>query len=141
MTDYPRPSVTVDCVVFKGAEVLLIRRANEPFKGQHALPGGFVNEGETVEQAAARELAEETGLTDIPLRLVGVFSEPGRDPRGWVISIAFLADLGDREVTLRAGDDAAQVEWVRIGDTSLLAFDHESILDRALDQSLTSYRR
>jgi len=129
-------TLAVDVVVFKGADVLLIRRAHEPFKGQHALPGGFVKGDETVEQAAARELAEETGLTDIPLRLVGVFSEPGRDPRGRVVSIAFLANLGDHEVTLRAGDDAASVEWMRIGDTDLLAFDHGEILDKALGQAI-----
>lgn len=132
MKDFPRPSLTVDCVVFRGAEVLLIRRKGEPFAGQLALPGGFVNEGETVEMAATRELYEETGLLNVPKKLIGVFSEPGRDPRGWVVSVAYMADVTDLDVTVRAGDDAASAEWVRIGNADGLAFDHDSILDAAI---------
>lgn len=120
-------ALTTDCVVFskKGA-VVLVRRKNPPFEGQYALPGGFVDEDETVEQACIREAKEETNLDIKNLRLVGVYSSPDRDPRGRTVSAAFLAeaDLSN----LRAGDDAAEVELVENWQEAELAFDHSEIL-------------
>jgi len=122
------PALTVDCAIFdRESRVLLIRRGNEPFKGAYALPGGFVDVGETVEDACRRELREETGIEVGELRLVGVYSDPKRDPRGHTVSVAFLAQAPDR-MTPRAGDDAAAVEWVENWRDSTLAFDHAKIL-------------
>lgn len=134
MTDHPRPAMTVDIVARHAGRLLLIQRANDPFAGRWALPGGFVDEGETVEAAAVRELREETGLevAEADLRLVGVFSAPGRDPRGWMISAAFAIDL-PAEPAAVAGDDAAEAEL--FAEDALprpLAFDHDEIVDRAL---------
>jgi 8-oxo-dGTP diphosphatase len=124
---YEKPSVTVDCVVFDASDhLLLIRRRNPPFVGQFALPGGFVDSGETTEAAARRELAEETGLEARDLRLVGVYSRPGRDPRGWTISIAYLVTAGDAAPV--AGDDAAEVEFRADWRELDLAFDHNEIV-------------
>ena len=105
------PALTTDCVVFDArGYVLLIRRKHEPFKGSYALPGGFVDVGETVEDGCRRELKEETGLEVGALQLVGVYSDPDRDPRGHTCSIAYLARVGRAEP--QAGDDAAAAEWV-----------------------------
>ncbi len=123
----PGPALTTDCVVFDAARrVLLIRRGNPPFEGAYALPGGFVDIGETVEQACRRELEEETGLGAGSLRLVGVYSEPGRDPRGPTVSIAYRAVVGDQ--TPVAGSDAAAAEWIADWRSLELAFDHARIL-------------
>ncbi len=125
------PLLTVDCVVVDAkGRVLLIRRANPPFKGCHALPGGFVKEGETVEDACRRELLEETGVAADRLTLVGVYSDPGRDPRGHTVSVAFLARVKSARPT--AGSDAAQAEWVAHPMEVALAFDHARILADAL---------
>lgn len=141
MTDYPRPALTVDCVIADGDRVLLIKRGKEPYAGRWALPGGYVNEGETVEEAAARELKEETGLSleigsrAFDLKLLGVFSEPGRDPRGWVVSVAFVAELSDHtDIRIQAGDDAAAAAWHTWRGEAWpgLAFDHANILRRGL---------
>jgi 8-oxo-dGTP diphosphatase len=108
---------------------LLIERGNDPFKGQLALPGGFVEDDETVEQAVVREVQEETGAIwpdGIDLRLVGPYSKPGRDPRGPTLSIAFAALVSDT-VHLRAGDDAAAVGWHDQWHKLPLAFDHNVI--------------
>lgn len=111
---YPRPAVSCDAVVFTmradDLAVLLIQRKDEPFKGCWALPGGFVNENESLERAAARELAEETGLTGVRLEQLGAFGDPGRDPRGHTITIAWVTFLV-AEAALTAGDDAAAAEW------------------------------
>lgn len=121
------PALTVDCVVFNArGYVLLIRRKHEPFRGSYALPGGFVELGETVENACRRELKEETGLGVGALRLIGVYSDPDRDPRGHTCSVAYLAGVGEAEV--HAGDDAAAAEWVADWRTEALAFDHAQIL-------------
>jgi 8-oxo-dGTP diphosphatase len=121
------PALTTDCVVFdERGYVLLIRRGNEPFKGSYALPGGFVDVGERVEDSCRRELSEETGLHVGELRLVGVYSDPGRDPRGHTCSVAYLAQVGRAEVT--AGDDAAAAEWVADWRRQKLAFDHAQII-------------
>src|SRR5436309_1546590 len=98
-------ALTVDCVIFSGKSVLLIRRKFPPFEGQYALPGGFVEEDETAEEACIRETKEETNLDVNNLRLIGVYSKPGRDPRGRTVSAAFLAEVKDPG-SLKAGDDA-----------------------------------
>jgi 8-oxo-dGTP diphosphatase len=131
---YPRPAVTVDCIIAAPGEarteVLLIQRGKEPFKGQWALPGGFLQMDEELEEAAARELHEETGLREIPLEELGVFGKIGRDPRGRTVSVAYLARL-DRKPPARAGDDAAAVAWHPLDALPPLAFDHADLLDRA----------
>jgi 8-oxo-dGTP diphosphatase len=125
------PHLAVDCVVFDAKRrVLLIRRGNEPFKGGFALPGGFVDVGETVEAAAARELMEETGIKAGKPRLIGVYSDPGRDPRGHTVAAAFLMRV--RSAAPRAGDDAAAAEWVVDWRKEKLAFDHAQILADAM---------
>ncbi len=111
---FPRPSVACDVVAFTlradDLAVLLIRRKNEPFQGEWALPGGFVNDNETLERAAARELYEETGLSGVRLEQLGAFGDPGRDPRGHAISIAWVT-FRVAEPSLSPGDDAAEAEW------------------------------
>ncbi len=121
------PALTTDCVVFDARRrVLLIRRGRPPFKGRYALPGGFVDVGEAVEDACRRELLEETGVKVRKLELVGVYSAPGRDPRGHTCSVAFLARVGAADA--KAGDDAAAAEWVADWSKLQLAFDHATIL-------------
>jgi 8-oxo-dGTP diphosphatase len=121
------PSVTVDCVVFDERDrLLLIRRRHPPFAGQYALPGGFVDYGETAEAAARRELKEETGLTARELRLVGVYSDPKRDPRGHTIGIAYLTTIETGAPV--AGDDAAEAEFRADWRALDLAFDHNAIV-------------
>lgn len=128
---YKTPGITVDCVVFDDRDrLLLIRRRNPPFAGRFALPGGFVDYGETTEAAARRELLEETGLTAKDLRLIGVYSDPKRDPRGHTISIAYLAAIENGAPT--AGDDAADVEFRADWRELALAFDHNEIVRDAV---------
>lgn len=125
------PLLTVDCVVFDRADrLLLIKRGNPPFKGKYALPGGFVDVGETVEQAALRELEEETGLTGSIIKLIGVYSDPKRDPRGHTASAAFL--IRPRGTKVVGGDDAADAAFVADWRGAKLAFDHNRILADAL---------
>jgi 8-oxo-dGTP diphosphatase len=111
---YPRPSVTADVVAFtmRGDDlaVLLIRRKEDPFKGAWALPGGFVNENESLERAAARELNEETGLTGVKLEQLGAFGDPGRDPRGHTVTVAFMTFRAS-EPAINPGDDASAAEF------------------------------
>jgi 8-oxo-dGTP diphosphatase len=125
------PALTVDCVIYdpKG-RVLLIRRKNGPFQGAFALPGGFVDIGETLEAACRREVREETGIEVSDLELVGVYSDPARDPRGHTVSAVFLAKLSVAASPI-AGDDAAAAEWVADWRTQQLAFDHAQILEDA----------
>ncbi len=122
-------ALTTDCVVFKGDAAVLIRRGNPPFKGSFALPGGFVEDDEKVEDACKREAMEETGLKLENLRLIGAYATPGRDPRGRTVTFAFLADADLAE--LKAGDDAASVELVEGWEKESLAFDHMAILQDA----------
>jgi 8-oxo-dGTP diphosphatase len=119
----------VDVVIPAERGVVLIRRGSEPFKGQWALPGGFVEVGETVEEAADREAAEETGLAVEVARLVGVYSDPERDPRGHNVSVAFIARVLSGE--LSAATDASEVA-VLDPDSVELAFDHQKIIVDAL---------
>lgn len=120
------PLLSVDCVVFDRADrLLLIRRGHAPFKGQFALPGGFVDIGESVEDAALRELKEETGLDGKILRLIGVYSDPNRDPRGANVSCAFLVRVSRGKP--QGGDDAESAEFVADWRKQKLAFDHAII--------------
>ncbi len=131
--DYPRPAVTVDVVVLsRDGRVLLIRREGEPFKGFWALPGGFVGVEEPPAAAAARELEEETGITGIGLGLLGAFGDPGRDPRGWTISIGFAATVEACAATA-AGSDASEARWQALDRLPPLAFDHAKILAAAVE--------
>lgn len=137
--EYPRPSVTVDLVIFTIADndlkVLLIRRGGEPFKGRWALPGGFVEIGESLEKAAARELKEEAGVTNVYLEQLYTFGEPKRDPRGRVISVSYFALVDADQQRIRAASDATEAEWQSVFDSKLgakLAFDHKQILDYAV---------
>jgi len=121
------PALTVDCVVIDAKRrLLLIRRGHPPFKGRYALPGGFVDVGETVEDACRRELMEETGIKAGRLELIGTYSDPSRDPRGHTCSVVFLTRAG--RATPKAGDDAAAAEWVEDWQRMELAFDHANIL-------------
>jgi 8-oxo-dGTP diphosphatase len=124
------PSLTVDGVIIREGRVVLIRRGNEPFKNMYALPGGFVEYGERTEDAVIREVREETGLDTKVRELLGVYSDPGRDPRGHVVSTIYLLDEVGGE--LKAGDDAAGVELVDHADLPELAFDHTQVMGDAL---------
>ena len=112
--------------------VLLIERGKEPFKGFWAFPGGFVEEGESCEEAVLRELKEETGLVHSELVQIGAFSKPGRDPRGWIVSVAFAAWVEMKDLRPVAGDDARNVQWFPLSEIPLLAFDHTDVLERAI---------
>jgi 8-oxo-dGTP diphosphatase len=122
------PQLTTDCVIFDpAARVLLVRRKDAPFAGSHALPGGFVEMGETVEAACRREVREEVGIEVSDLTLVGVYSDPKRDPRGHTVSVAYATVLPNA-VPPRAGSDAGSAEWVKDWHRLALAFDHAQIL-------------
>jgi 8-oxo-dGTP diphosphatase len=129
--DFPRPSVTVDIAIVtleKRPRVLLVRRKNEPFAGAWALPGGFINMDETLEDSARRELREETGVTAADLVQLGTYGDPGRDPRGRTITVAYLTRVKPRQVKPVAADDAAEVGWFALDAPPTLAFDHDRIL-------------
>jgi len=143
--EYPRPALTVDCIVFglddEDLKVLLIQRRNEPFAGRWALPGGFVDVGEAPEQAARRELEEETGLASVFLEQLYTFGEPDRDPREHVVSIAHYALVNVRDARVRAADDARQAAWFPVRKPPPLAFDHPKILRMAQDRLKDRLRR
>lgn len=123
------PVPTVDAIVQRGSKILMIRRKNKPFQDCLALPGGYVEEGETVEDAARREVIEETALGIEPIEILGVYSDPTRDPRRHTLTVVFVAIIvGGSE---RASDDAAGLEWVELADIEKkerIAFDHARIL-------------
>jgi len=123
-------ALTVDCVVFSEESVVLIKRKNPPYQGYYALPGGFVEENESVELACTREAYEETNLYIKNLIFIGAYSVPGRDPRGRVVSFAFLAEADLNQ--LRAGDDASHVEIIKNWQDVEIAFDHKNIIEDAL---------
>ena len=132
--DYPRPALTVDVVLIsrdKRSRVLLIKRAQNPFEGRWAIPGGFVEEGETLAEAARRELKVETGLVVGELEQLYTAGNPGRDPRGWTVSVAYLVRVDAKSMKPKAGDDAKRVKWFPLDDLPPLAFDHAMILERA----------
>lgn len=129
--------VTVDIVIFtiqSGLlKVLLVKRRIPPFAGKFAIPGGFVHEEEDLDRAALRELQEETGVSDVYLEQLYSFGDPGRDPRGRVITVAYFALISaDRQ--LKAGTDAAEAAWCALDKLPALAFDHASVLDYALER-------
>ena len=145
---YPKPSLTADIAVFakgqSGLKLLMIRRGGHPFLGCWALPGGFADQGETIEQTAARAL-EETHIAGLPLKMVGVYSAPGRDPRGWTVSVAYAACVDEGRLDAVADDDAAEARWldviegeggraaVRLPEGGRLAFDHAAIIADSAD--------
>jgi 8-oxo-dGTP diphosphatase len=125
---YVAPALTADAILLKGHEVLLVRRKNPPFQDAWAIPGGFVDVGETVEDAARRELVEETGLRGDIVDLLGVYSDPKRDPRGHTVTVAYVMKVGGIVDVAMAGDDAAEARWFPLEKLPGLAFDHEKIL-------------
>ncbi|HNS04228.1 MAG TPA: NUDIX domain-containing protein [Anaerolineae bacterium] len=130
---FDRPSVTVDVVLFafrdQQLQVLLVRRRNWPYQGYWAIPGGFIQMDESLEQSALRELQEETGVEDVYLEQLYTFGEAERDPRTRVISIAYFALVGaDQALQVRGGDDAAEARWWSMASLPPLAFDHDRIL-------------
>lgn len=163
---FPRPAVTVDVVIFSirksELSVLLVKRGEKPSKGAWALPGGHVEPNESLEKAAARELAEETGVSNLPFEQLGAFGDPGRDPRGHYVTVAYYTYVGAESIRAKAGDDASDVAWHPIDTLDLspdpnakvraaaakgkrrnandppvllqLAFDHAKILSHAVDR-------
>lgn len=133
---YPHPSVTTDCVIFgfdgNKLKVLLVERGIEPFKGRWAFPGGFLKMDENAHEGALRELREETGLNNAYIRQFHTFTDPARDPRERVITIAHYALVRLQEV--KGGDDAARAEWFALDEVPALAFDHDRILRMALKE-------
>ncbi len=129
--------VAVDIVIFtiqSGVlKVLLVKRKIKPFVGQFAIPGGFIHDDENLDEAALRELREETGVTDVYLEQLYSFGEPDRDPRGRVISISYFA-LISADRTLKAGSDAAEASWWPVNELPQMGFDHAKILDYALER-------
>jgi 8-oxo-dGTP diphosphatase len=129
---YRNPTPTVDTIIQKDSQILLVKRKNEPFKGYFAVPGGFVNEGERVEEAAKREAKEETSLDIELVDILGVYSDPNRDPRGHIMSTVFIGEISynNEKIEPLAQDDAAAIEWIDLQkvETTSLAFDHERII-------------
>ena len=121
---------TADALLINKNEVLLVRRKNDPFRGKWCVPGGFVDPDEKVEHAAARELEEETGISGIALEFFGLYSDPGRDPRGRTVTGVFWALLSEKPAA-KAGDDAAECGWFPLDDPPEMAFDHIKILEDA----------
>ncbi len=137
--DWPRPMVTVDAAVFTfscdRAKVLLINRGKEPFKGKWALPGGFIDMDEELEDAVVRELAEETGLVGVQLEQMRTFGTVGRDPRGRQITIVFMGIAMEEQTKIKAGDDAAQAQWFDIEELPKdMAFDHNEVIKFAIEK-------
>ena len=135
--EYPRPSVTADIAIFsnntENPQVLLIQRGNDPFKGQWALPGGFIEMDETLVASAARELKEETGLSVPELTQFRTYGDPGRDPRGRTVTVIFYGFVNPDEVTIAGGDDAAEARWFPIDQLPALAFDHKKIVSELIE--------
>ena len=131
--DYPRPALTVDVAIVtreSRPRVLLIRRKKEPFALSWALPGGFVDENERLADAARRELVEETGVPAADLEQLYTAGDPGRDPRGWTVSVAYLAQVDPGALKPVAADDAEEVAWWPLDELPPLAFDHAMLLGR-----------
>ncbi len=130
--------VTVDIVIFtiqsEELKVLLVKRGIPPFKGQLALPGGFVHEDESLDEAAMRELREETGVSDVYLEQLYSFGEPGRDPRERIITVAYYALVSADRSQLAAGTDTTEAAWWPVSKLPALGFDHRKILDYALER-------
>ena len=142
---YPRPALTVDCVVFgleanTALKVLLIARKLSPYRGQWALPGGFVQMQESVDEAAVRELQEETGVTDVFLEQLYTFGAVGRDPRDRTISVAYYALINLQEHPVQAASDASDARWFELADLPKLGFDHGEILGCAITRLQSKIR-
>ena len=120
------PKLTVDGIINKDDCILLIKRKNNPFKGKWALPGGFVEYGETTEKAVIREILEETGLETKVKKLLGVYSDPNRDPRGHTVSVVYILEVLDGK--LKGGDDASEAKFFQENQLPELSFDHEKII-------------
>jgi len=137
---YPRPAVTADIIVFKPDEnkILLIERKNEPFKNMWALPGGFVDIDEEVENSAYRELQEETSIQDIKLFQFRAYGKVDRDPRGRTISIVYYGLLKNTSQTVRAGDDAKNIQWHSLENLPQLGFDHNEIIHDFIEYKKSS---
>jgi 8-oxo-dGTP diphosphatase len=142
--EFARPSLTVDCVVFglddENLKVLLIQRDLEPFQGKWALPGGFVRIGETLDEAAKRELSEEAGVSNVYLEQLYTFGDLQRDPRERVVTVAYYALVKLSDHRIKATTDARNAGWFAISDTPKLAFDHDRILEIALGRLKSKLR-
>lgn len=136
--EYPRPALTVDCVIFglidNEIKVLLIKRGGEPYKGQWALPGGFVDMEEDLQTAALRELEEETGVKNVFIEQLYTFGGLGRDPRGRVVSVCYYALVNLKDHPVEASSDADKADWYALDEMPPLAFDHEKILAVAVER-------
>jgi len=132
---HPHPSVTVDIVLFSkdrgDLQVLLIKRKQAPFKDRWALPGGFVEIDEDLEDCAKRELEEETGVTGVALEQVYTFGAPNRDPRGRVITVAYMGLVEKNKITLQAASDAKKAQWFSLDSLPDITFDHRQIIEKA----------
>jgi 8-oxo-dGTP diphosphatase len=138
--DWPRPMVTVDAVIFAvsgdSIKILLIKRKNDPFKGQWAIPGGFIGIDEELDDAIARELAEETGLVGVKLEQMHTFGKPGRDPRGRQITVVYMGVITEGFDRIKAGDDAQEAQWFDIDSLPCdnMAFDHDAVTKFAIER-------
>ena len=142
--DYPRPAVTADIIIIKRIDdqqfVLLIERKHPPFEGMWALPGGFLEMDETLEEAALRELQEETGIAGIELKQFHTFSKVNRDPRHRTITTVFIGFTENKTAIPMAGDDAAKAEWFSLDKLPPLAFDHGIVMEMMKEKSdITSF--
>ena len=136
--DYPHFALTVDAILFsksdEGLDVLLIRRAQEPFKDCWAFPGGYVNIDEVIEIAVHRELEEETNLSDVTLKRFDIFDAPDRDPRERTVTVVYYGFFHGSKEAIKAGDDAADAKWFPVHNLPELAFDHSMILKKLLHE-------
>lgn len=131
MKEQRNPIPTVDTIIQKNSQILLVRRKKDPFEGFLSIPGGFVNQGERVEDAAKREAKEETSLDIELVDILGVYSEPNRDPRGHIMSTVFIGEISpNNKAEALAQDDAAEIKWMTLEelDNTSFAFDHQKIL-------------
>jgi len=124
------PKITVDGIIIKDGEILLVKRKNDPFKGKWALPGGFVEYGEKTEDAVVREVLEETGLKATVYKTIGVYSDPNRDPRGHTITVVYKLDIKGGK--LKSGDDASDAKFFDVNQLPELSFDHNKIIENVL---------
>lgn len=127
--EFFKPGVAADCIILDGDKVLLVKRSYEPFKNKFEIPGGFMEEGETIEETCVREAKEETGLDVEPVELLGVYTKPSRDPRGQTVGVAFVCRAKNSEVKI--SDEATDAQWFELEkiDTANLGFDHGRIIE------------